>query len=430
MISLWTWNLRRLARKIWVPIAAFGSVGLAAALAAAAVPAFLPADSKGLVAANAVSTILQIMATSLLTVTTFSVSIMVSAFTSASSGATPRATPLLRDDRVTQNVLATFTGGFIYSLVSIIGLETGLYGPEGQLLIFLVTLAVLAAIIWQLVRWIGHLADFGRLPDTIARVEAAARQALDQRLAHPFLGARPLDRGGEGLAAQGVPIAATATGYIRIIDVAALNRACAAARATLAVRVLPGAFVHPGTTLAVLMPGAPADPALTERITAAFAIGPTRSVDQDPRFGTLILTEIAQRALSPAVNDPGTAIDILGRHLRVLSAWVERADAEPIYPHVHVPALRLADLIDDAFAAIARDGAAMIEVQVRLLKTLEGLAQLSPAFVPGAQHQARRALLLAEAALALEEDKARLRAIVARIGLAAADGAAAPPPVA
>lgn len=415
MISLWKWNLRRLMRKIWVPIAAFGLVGLATALAAAAVPPFLPADSKGLVAANAVSAILQIMATSLLTVTTFSVSIMVSAFASAAQGATPRATPLLRDDRLTQNVLATFTGGFIYSLVSIIGLETGLYGREGRLLIFLVTLAVLAAIVWQLVRWIGHLADFGRLPDTIARVETAARAALEQRMAHPYLGGRPLDDGARALARQGQPVFGDRTGYVQVIDLAALNRLCADARVTLALSVLPGSFIHPGSELARLMPGAAPDPALDGAIARTFAIGPTRSLDQDPRFGTLILTEIAQRALSPAVNDPGTAIDILGRHLRVLSAWAERGAAELLYPHVLVPRLRLADLAEDAFAAIARDGAGMVEVQVRLLKTLGALVQLSPAFAPEVAHQTARALDLSAAALVLPEDKDRLRALAQRI---------------
>ena len=41
----------------------------------------------------------------------------------------------------------------------------------------------------------------------------------------------------------------------------------------------------------------------------------------------VVLAEIASRALSPAVNDPGTAIDVLGRLVRVLSRW--ELPAEP-----------------------------------------------------------------------------------------------------
>ncbi len=56
------------------------------------------------------------------------------------------------------------------------------------MILFVVTLAVLAAVVFQLVRWIGHLADYGRLSDTIGRVEAAAAASLSPRMAQPFLG--------------------------------------------------------------------------------------------------------------------------------------------------------------------------------------------------------------------------------------------------
>jgi uncharacterized membrane protein len=38
-----------------------------------------------------------------------------------------------------------------------------------------------------------------------------------------------------------------------------------------------------------------------------------------PRFGLITLSEIASRALSPAVNDPGTAIQIISSHVRLFS---------------------------------------------------------------------------------------------------------------
>jgi hypothetical protein len=46
------------------------------------------------------------------------------------------------------------------------------------------------------------------------------------------------------------------------------------------------------------------------RLSSAFLVGPDRSFKQDPRFGMIVLSEIASRALSPGVNDPGTAIDV------------------------------------------------------------------------------------------------------------------------
>lgn len=424
MVTLWKWNLRKLRRQIWVPVAAYGVAGLLTALAAAAMPPFLPAGTTGLVAANAVSTILQIMASSLLAVTTFSVSIMLSAFSSASSGATPRATPLLRDDTVTQGVLATFTGAFIFSLVAIIGIETGLYSAEGRFLVFAVTLAVLAAIVWQLVRWIGHLARYGRLVDTIARVEAAATRALAERVDNPFLGGRHLDAGGRILAAEGTPVASEAIGYVQMIDMTELDRAAAAAGATMALSVLPGSFVYRGAELARVMPGVRPDTRLCASIRSAFAVAETRTFEQDPRFGLLALSEIASRALSPAVNDPGTAIDVIGRQLRVLSGWARPVDPPVVHPLVLVPGLDLADLMADAFDAIGRDGAALVEVHVRLQKALAGLAVQAPEiFAAEAARLSQRALAQADARLVLEEDRERLRRLSSGIAALAADPA-------
>jgi len=61
----------------------------------------------------------------------FSVSTMVAAYGAATSNVTPRATRLLMEDNTSQNVLGTFIGSFLFSLVGIIALGTGLYGAAG-----------------------------------------------------------------------------------------------------------------------------------------------------------------------------------------------------------------------------------------------------------------------------------------------------------
>ncbi|MEZ5202287.1 MAG: DUF2254 family protein [Micropruina glycogenica] len=54
-----------------------------------------------------------------------------------------------------------------------------------------------------------------------------------------------------------------------------------------------------------------------DAVRRAFEINAHRTYDQDPRLGLVALAEIAIRALSPAVNDPGTAIEVLGALERV-----------------------------------------------------------------------------------------------------------------
>ena len=66
------------------------------------------------------------------------------------------------------------------------------------------------------------------------------------------------------------------------------------------------------------MMSGPEDEDVHKAVAEAFTIGAERTFDQDPRFGLCVLAEIASRALSPAVNDPGTAIDVIGRAVRLL----------------------------------------------------------------------------------------------------------------
>lgn len=66
-----------------------------------------------------------------------------------------------------------------------------------------------------------------------------------------------------------------------------------------------------------------------------------------------MLAEIASRALSSGVNDPGTAIDVLGRAVRVLSLWEDCDASEPDevpYPRVRIPPVALGELFDAAAA--------------------------------------------------------------------------------
>ena len=141
-----------------------------------------------------------------------------------------------------------------------------------------------------------------------------------------------------------------------------------------------------------------------------------RNYDQDPRFGLIVLTEIAERALSPAVNDPGTAIDILGRIVRLLQPWGDQSPVEVRYPRIRVPGLQAEDLFDDVFPPIARDGAGMFAVQMRLQKSLLALAQIAPqTFGPVARRHSVQAMARCRDRM-LPVERARLGAVAAQIG--------------
>ena len=68
---------------------------------------------------ESVSSILTILASSLLGVATFSVGAMVTAYTAVSQAATPRVAALVTSDSEVQKALATFVGAFLYAIVAV-----------------------------------------------------------------------------------------------------------------------------------------------------------------------------------------------------------------------------------------------------------------------------------------------------------------------
>ncbi|HAH39138.1 MAG TPA: DUF2254 domain-containing protein, partial [Algoriphagus sp.] len=88
------------------------------------------------------------------------------------------------------------------------------------------------------------------------------------------------------------------------------------------------------------------------------------------------LSEIGSRALSPGINDPGTAIAIIKSHTRLFCEWFSKEDQESksvIYDRIEVPPLSLSDMFEDAFRPIARDGAGTVEVMIWLQKSFSTL---------------------------------------------------------
>lgn len=417
MIARWRWILLQTTKRLWFRATLFSLAGVLTALLAIALRDFVPPSLPAKVGADSVDKILSIIASSMLAVTTFSLSTMVSAYGAASSGVTPRATTLVMEDSTTQNALATFIGSFLFSLVGIIALSTGAYGAQGRVVLFAVTIVMVMLIVYTLLRWIDHLSKLGRVGETIDRVEMAALGALERRAKWPFLGAAPYPAD-VSLPASAGTVFSSATGYVQHVDVSALAAVTQQHRVVIYLEVLPGSFLHVGAPLARIIWQSDAGEVaeLDAQVTAAITIGLRRTFDQDPRFGLSVLAEIASRALSPATNDSGTVIDVIGRGVRCFAQWSKQAPVATAHDdrcrQVHVRGIEVEDLFDDFFTLIARDGAGLLEIDIRFIKALHSLMQVDPVlFAEHCQLHARLLLKRADLALQLEEDKHRLRAV-------------------
>jgi len=123
----------------------------------------------------------------------------------------------------------------------------------------------------------------------------------------------------------------------------------------------------------------------------------------------ITLTEIASRALSPGINDPGTAIQIIGSHEKLFFLWnqeiVKSQQEEVAFDSIEVPSIPMADFFEDAFRPIARDGAGNIEVMLRLQKAYSSLYTIDhPDLKAAAMSHSKAAFSRAKLAIEFKDD--------------------------
>ena len=402
--------LKKLKLKLWFKPLMVCLISVAAALLAQLADDSFITDLVPTIQQSSIEDLLKTMSSSMLVIAIFAVGSMLSAFAAASSIATPRSYKLIVSDSSSQNALSVFIGAFIFSIVSSIALKNRYYGESGHFTLFILTLIVFIIVILTFLKWVDSISKLGRMGHTIKKVEDASKAALLLRLQNMYMGGRPLTENSK----IGAPVFATAIGYVGHINLQQLQSAAEENNLEIIVQCLPGAFISMDKPLAYIIPKQAGLIFNEEKIKNAFIIDDERSFYDDPRFGLIALSEIASRALSPAVNDPGTAIAILGSHERLFSlmAGVNKTpEATKIkYNRISVPQLSVADMFEDAFRPIARDGAQNIEVMLRLQKTLIAIESIcEPDIKKIALEFSLQAFERAEAAIAYKPDVVLLK---------------------
>jgi uncharacterized membrane protein len=175
-----------------------------------------------------------------------------------------------------------------------------------------------------------------------------------------------------------------------------------------------GDFVAHGDPLFRIHPG---EARVDERaLYGCVAFGPERTLEQDPAFAFRIMVDIAARALSPAVNDPTTAVLAIDQIHRLLALIGQRnLDSGPVRDaQGHVRLVYATpdweDFVTLAVSEIRAFGASSIQIPRRLHAMFEHLIEVLPASRAPA---VRRELTLLERAVerqyAEDEDRRRAR---------------------
>jgi uncharacterized membrane protein len=344
----------------------------------------------------------------------FVVTIGVLVVQQATGTLSPRYMRLWYRDRLQKAVLATFTGTFAFAFSLLRSVESDSVPDLG------VTVAG-AAVAVSLVLLLIYLNRFTHSLRPVAIAELVARlgDSVFSKGAAAIRGAAPR---GPGAVPSGAPVTrirAVRGGAVQAFDVRGLIAEAARHDCVLVVTRRVGDFVPPGTVLVEVHGGRSApDPA---RVNGLVALGAERTIEQDPAFALRILVDIAIRALSPAVNDPTTAVQVIN-YIEWFLHTVGRTRLPGRYvladghgePRLVLPGRSWDQFLELAVCEIRDYGGSSVQVCRRLRALLDGLLDA----LPPEQHPAVRAQsdLLREAVEREFTDPAR-RAIAHRADL-------------
>jgi len=391
---------------LWFRPLVFCLISVAAALIAHQADGTRLNDLVPVIKIESIEGLLDIISTSMLVISVFAVASMLSAFSAAGSTATPRSFKIVVTDDVSQYALSTFIGAFIFSIVATVALDNGYYNQAGKFILFLITLLLFAAVILIFLRWVDRISRLGRLEHTIMQVETVATKALSAYIKKPLLNGLPI----KGKFQDGKSVLADSVGYIQHIDMGTLQELAKEMELKIQLNCLPGKFIHENTEIAFISSGQDVDRSkVTQKVNEAIHVGHTRLFDDDPRLGFIALSEIASRALSTGINDPGTAIQIIGCQERLLFLWnieiENHKESTALYDCIEVPEISMEDFFDDAFRPVSRDGAGNIEVMLRLQKAFNSLETINHAGIRTAALQySKSAFNRAKLAIKFKDD--------------------------
>ena len=271
--------------------------------------------------ADAARSLLGAIASSLITVTALTFSLTVVTLQLASSQFSPRLLRTFTRDQFVQATLALFLATFTYSLTVLRAVRSA--GDSGQrefvpnIAITLAFVLTVASVL-GLVLFLAHLTEQIRVETMLRNVH---RDALSTMRAVLTEGGPAVtdDRAHEPQQpADAVQLLVDDEGFLIRVDQGELVKVAVHEHAMILLDVYPGSFLVTGTPLGAAWPagGGRFDEGVPDRIAEMVAgcihTGFERTASQDVGFGLRQLTDVANKALSPGINDPTTAIHALG----------------------------------------------------------------------------------------------------------------------
>jgi len=411
----------RLSGAMWLPVLAANVVAIALAIVLPVLDEHIGDQRTLPITTSAAQTIFGALAGGMITFTGIVFSAVFVAAQIQTSSYSPRLAARIRRDPVVIAGLAFPTACASYALVALaaIGRQTNRSGdfvPAITVLFGLVLAGVTLGAFVALVQRAFESTQIGGILRTLMRRayrvidDVHPRDAPSEDAVAPPTDPRPRE-----ITHAGAPA------VIAAIDRAALLRVAEQTGGFVDVVPVVGEYLAAGRVV-LRISGAreDAEPRLVRRV---FVLARQRTVDQDPAFALRMLVDIAIRALSPAVNDPTTAVQVLDR---VETLLVELAGRHPgpsiVVDHdgrarARVTAPRWSAYVELGLMEIRRYGADSPQVARRLTALYDRLGDVAGDDERGRVDLERRLLAEAVGAAFPDAEERRIVERADRLGL-------------
>ncbi len=359
-----------------------------------------PVDSIRVIQNSAAVQLLGAIAAGMIAFTgiVFSISLIVAQFWNTAYSF--RLMQWLRQTPIIAHAFGVFSATFVYAIAALVAVGRN---PNTKLVLTefgSIALLLLSVLLFLLLLY-GALRQMN-LSYVLDLVGSRGREVIDDLYGAPGeTDAETHGRELEGAAERSRLVHDGAPRVVVAIDFASLVELATAADARVDIRVGVGDSVHHGTVIATVAGG---DLPL-ERLRRAVLLGNERTMEQDPKFALRLLTDVAIKALSPAINDPTTAVQSLDQiEDLLLRIGTRRLDLGRLvgrhgYTRVTYPVPTWDDVLAVGTDEIRIYGASALQV-ARRLRLL--FLRLDEAVTPDRRAAVRDRLARLDAAVAVE----------------------------
>ncbi len=326
------------------------------------------------------------IAASIMTVVSIVFAILLMTLTLASMQFSPRIIVSFSRDRVTQWTLGIFLGTFSYCMAALPAARSRPYpfAPVATVLGAMVLALVCVGLLLFFIHHISQAISVNHIVDRIAAETEAMIDEIMPRPRHPDHSHHLEDAAPLRPNPSEVAVLSNVSGYIRFIDKQRLVAVAKHYHVTIRVLRRVGHFVPAGIPLMMVSKGNRLPTEGTAELLAAFDCGPTRTLQQDVEFGVLQIVDVALKAISPAVNDPTTAISCVDQLSRILIRFASREPPEdllydpPGIVRASIEWIHFERLLEAAFEQIRMYSKTDVAVSLRLLRAFGDIAASTP----------------------------------------------------